>query len=189
MSPSRYSSPSTGVTLSSRLQGGVACALQCLAGLFLTSLPVRSQSDNRTVTVLRAILSAEGNRRIESALARVADFAGNQIDQEYTNSAGSPSSIFANKIIRLSFGTSTMTFSSTAPDPPPNAPNRFARKSRRDSRRPLLTPCLLRTESVASTVGLPAPTGSQASAFGRLLRARQLVVSRFFSRFPAPAPT
>ena len=65
-----------------------ALSLLCLVGLFLTSLPVRSQSDNRTVTVSGDIMSAEGNRRIEGALVSVTDSAGNQIVQEYANSAG-----------------------------------------------------------------------------------------------------
>ena len=50
--------------------------------------PVHSQSDNRTVTVSGDVLSAEGNHRIEGALVSVTDSAGNQILQEYSNSAG-----------------------------------------------------------------------------------------------------
>lgn len=60
----------------------------CFAGLFFAPLPVHSQSDNRTVTVSGDIMSAEGNHRIEGALVIVSDSAGNQIEQEYTNSAG-----------------------------------------------------------------------------------------------------
>ena len=60
----------------------------CFAGLFFAPLPVHSQSDNRTVTVSGDVLSAEGNHRIEGALVSVTDSAGNQILQEYSNSAG-----------------------------------------------------------------------------------------------------
>ena len=60
----------------------------CFAGLFFAPLPVHSQFDNRTVTVSGDIMSAEGNHRIEGALVSVTDSGGNQIEQEYTNSAG-----------------------------------------------------------------------------------------------------
>lgn len=59
-----------------------------LAGLFLLPLPARSQSDNRSVTVSGDVMTAEGNRRVEGASVSVNDSAGNQIAQEYTNSAG-----------------------------------------------------------------------------------------------------
>lgn len=60
----------------------------CFAGLFFAPLPVHSQSDNRTVTVSGDVLSAEGNHRIEGALVSLTDSGGNQIEQEYSNSAG-----------------------------------------------------------------------------------------------------
>jgi len=60
-----------------------------LLGAFcLTPLPVHSQADNRPVTVSGDVLSAEGNHRIEGASVIVTDSGGNQIEQEYTNSAG-----------------------------------------------------------------------------------------------------
>jgi tetratricopeptide (TPR) repeat protein len=59
-----------------------------LAGLCFLPLPVHSQSDNRSVTVSGDVMTAEGNRRVEGASVRVTDSAGNQIAQEYTNSAG-----------------------------------------------------------------------------------------------------
>jgi len=54
----------------------------------LSALPIRSQSDNRPVTVSGDVLTAEGNRRIEGASVTVTDSAGNQIEQEFTNGAG-----------------------------------------------------------------------------------------------------
>ena len=60
----------------------------CFAGLFFAPLPVHSQSDNRTVSVSGDVLSAEGNHRIEGALVSLTDSGGNQIEQEYSNSAG-----------------------------------------------------------------------------------------------------
>jgi tetratricopeptide (TPR) repeat protein len=59
-----------------------------LVSLCFLPLPAHSQSDNRSVTVSGDVMTTEGNRRVEGASVSVTDYAGNQIAQEYTNSAG-----------------------------------------------------------------------------------------------------
>lgn len=54
----------------------------------LIALPIRSQNDSRPVTVSGDVMTAEGNHRIEGASVTVTDSGGNQIEQEFTNSAG-----------------------------------------------------------------------------------------------------